>query len=406
MSTPIIPPTQPAKPGDDKKKDASEKDTKPASPELPKGADGATTLDKDVPLEGEILAFESLERIARMVAKEILDVGHADPAKRPIRIYVLDELTLRALEIQQASQLQTSHLKAVFVAVKKQSDQFKPKAERETGLELATFTAAVGAITSLAGLFRTDVSIRGSSYEPSQEAFLNSVTRYLLRMKPGIEIRNPNLLVYSPGSAEQASHKRILDRLNDLEQARFDAEASTEELSQRVLQLQFLLDPPKPKPAPTPEEAAAYSAELALKKPVLQASAKSMDQATARWAELQKQLDAVDSDHHSGLGLLARAEELLAWAQDTSYQTYFLAARCLSLRANFKTEKGLFTNLGGKNSLSYSGGATATYALFAADATVKTSGTHRYRSPYLRFTEEDAPTEAGNSFDDHFEALD
>ncbi len=402
MSSPIIPPTAPANAAD-KKKDA--KDETPAAPALPKGADGATSLDKDVALEGDILAHEALERIARMIATEVLQVGQEEPIKPPRRIYLLDELSIRALDAQQSSQLQTSHLQAIFEAVKQNADQFESKAEREI-VTAAVVTAAVGAITSLVGLFRNDVSIHGITLEPSQEAFLNSVTRYLLRMKPGIEVRNPNYLVYSPGILSQASHNRILDRFNNLEAARFAAAASVEKLSQRVLELQFLIDPPKPKPAPSAEEAADYSAELALKKPVLQAAAKSLDEATARWTDIQKQLDTAVADHQSGLSLLGRAEELLAWAQELPQHTYFLAAKAISLRANFKTHKGILTNLGGKDSLSYSGGAIATYALLSSDANVKASGTHRYRTPYLQFADEEATPESGNSFDNKFKTLD
>lgn len=414
MAEPIIGLTKPEPEKADKRKMETEPEVS-----FPEGPAGESALIGEVAMEGEILAYQSLERIARMIALEIEGTVGND---RPRRIVFLQPALSEALHHHQVFVLATDHLQAVFGEIADRAQAAMdglagagrtPMGEPITA-SLGVISATATALAGVAGLFREDVTIQGMRFSAPAEAFENSVGRALLRVMPGLELRNPRLLLYRPGQAAQLSHGGLLARLRGVEDVRIAAAAKVQTIGQRVLEIQFQLDPPKPANPAMGDEAVRLKQELIELKPVLNALSDLFAEADKRWQSLAASLGQAGSDDNpnsvaSVLSSIQAGEELRATLQagpNEASGSFLLAVRAVSLRANFKTRKGVLTNLGGNDSESYSGGAIATYTLLDASGQVRSCGTHRFRWPYLKFEEHNAEPGSGNSFDEEHRSLD
>jgi hypothetical protein len=368
---------------------------------------GKTAVDTQM-LEGEALAYESLIYISRKIAIEVKETVTVKKVKNPTIVF-LDNSAKDALVYHQALVLQLQHLSNSFTEAQTNLDavfredqklQGQPEAMAEPSTAIS---AGVAAFTSLLGLFREDISYSSAAYPIHIEAFENALTRSLLRTIPAVSVRNPRQLLYRPALPRQKSHEKLLDRLSAVENARLAAHSIASKLLAIVMQLQFRIAPPAPQAPPDAAIIIALTERLLRLKGPVDAATEILGDLDEQWKELQKSFSEWKGKTSTFLAYAQKGEEILACAASPE-STWFLSCEVISLRANVRTRDGFFTNLGGRDGVALSGGAVATYALMDSDAQVVNAATHRFRSPYVKVTDDDQER-SGNSFDPAFRDL-
>jgi hypothetical protein len=412
MAESIIPPRPAAVQGEKNNKAAKGNDVgKPsgASVEAPdvKALQGKTTVDDKVSIEAEILAYSAISKIAKRIASEFHS-KFPDPASG-YRIIVLDDSLVAALTAHQTLVMELDLISNGFARVIEAGTP--SAAAAKPGARLEMFVAPAGFMGALSGtamlgrslidllsLFRQDTSYYGRSYTVNDSALVLEVVRYLKAERGDIQCIYPKLLLYRPGAAAQTWHGRFKRRLTEVYDLRDRADRVVADLSKSCLELQLKIQPPAPRQPPSDSELTEFTSELIAKKILHDSCEKLFDANDAKLSQTVNGLSTPDAKGVTPLEIIQKAEEIVARFEVCRTNTFLLYVQAVDLAGNYRIRSNLWRTLWNSDGLSYSGGAIVTFGFLNGDAELVLCGTHRWRTPFVRFSDRGVRDEDENSF--------
>lgn len=375
---------------------------------------GATTLEGEVPIESQVMAYRALAATAKEIADDVLAIDGL--GRGPIVIF--DETELAAIVRYQAFLHQLALLEGEFDRLIREAESLPSTAPEllrrrqaepfaESFLLPALVTGILTSVADVAALFRTDVTLKTTALTIDDVALISEVASQL----PTLDVYHPAL--YPPnllelGSADASGLEQMIQRLdrksNDVTRdhlpkvKKLKAEldklvAEPSRLQSEIQQLKEKLKTAKePERAKIQKKIAENEQQLPEAKekaqkakdelPRITALATALSQVQALYSALRTTLLAPGADGGADkLVLLLRAESLRTLMAMPSTHTILL--KILAAAGSTRATKNLFTG----GSLSHSGGAIVTYAVFDQGGKMVKSGVKGSRSGPVRFKE-------------------
>jgi hypothetical protein len=417
MPDPIIPP-QPASVQSQKDSKSSNKTqtaktagTSTTSPDM-KALQGKTTIDEKVSIETEILAYSAITAIAEQIAREFHDKILKDQREKNAThndywIIVLDDSLVAALAAHQALVMELNLITDGFNRVINAGTQ---KVEKPT-TRVAMFVPLMGVMEGLSAattlgrsivdvlsLFRQDTSYYGRSYTVKDAALVHEVAHHLCKDRNDVHCIYPKLLLYRPVTPEQKSHSGLRDRLQSTYELRDQAEQIVGTLSKSCLELGLRIHPPLPQQPPQDPELSELSSELVEKSILLDSCKKLFNAYDAKISETVTGLSKPDTKGVTPIEIIQKAEEILDRFQEHKAHTFFFYVEAVDAGGAYRVRSNLWRTLFNSDGLSYSGGAIVTFAFLDGNAELALCGTHRYRTPFMRFKDKKSSDVNLNSF--------
>lgn len=421
MPDPIIPP-QPAA-TQSQKDSKSSNDTQTAkttststTPSDVKALQGKTTIDEKVSIEAEILAYGAITEIAREIAKEfhdkfLKDKSGKNPTGDNFLIIMLDDSLVAALAVHQSLVMELNLIadgfnRVINAGTQKVEKVEKPTTRREMFVETLGVMGGLSAagtlgrsIADVLSLFRQDTSYYGRSYTVKDAALVLEVARHLCTGYDNIHCLYPKLMLYRPASPEQKSHSGLSQRLHSIYDLRDQAEQMVGALSKACLELEFRIHPPAPKEPPQDPKLSELSSKLIDKRILLDSCKKLFNANDAKLSETVTGLSKPDAKGVTPLEIIQKAEEILDRFQETKIRTFLFYVDAVDAGGAYRVRSNLWRTLFNTDGLSYSGGAIVTFAFLDGNAELALCGTHRYRTPFMRFEDKKGSDVELNSFE-------
>jgi hypothetical protein len=289
--------------------------------------------------EGEVLAYRELSNIACGIATMIIKAGHT-------KLILYDQGVVDALPALEAFRAQAQLLR----------DQYRelpaPTSVRAKAViaALGTATTLVKGFLDLLSLFRSDVQVSSSGFNPDEVALIAELADRLREGKPSVS------LIY-PSVGPSAGAEKIWDLLQELAQAKAEA-----------------------------RQRASGDAELEARVSMLDAHFDSF---------LQSLMKPEAGSGSATLSTLARAEVLQKSLQDGRQ---ILFVKIVRAGVSRRLLENFWTRVFYRDRVSFSGGAVVTFMLLDKTGTILLSKTLYSHSGYTKFNEGHPLHERGKNF--------
>jgi hypothetical protein len=335
--------------------------------------EGKLQIDGEHPLKSQILAYQKLNEIAGQIAGD-----QKIPGEGTIVIY--SEAELNSLLAYQAFQTQTTLLKETMDKAAKHAreildEKAAPLTARFAPAALGLIGGGLSAILDILALFRSDVTIQNKDFTIGDLPLITATAKALATDKRHVYYP----AAYAPKLLEPSDSQPLLNDLKALNDLRFkleglirEANAKKGELTRQIEALGEQIETAEAKKA----LAALKTAQKNLEDLIAWLGAIRDGSVTFQTALLKPE----EGSGQSALARLLRAEKLQQTMAVKEKEAHTLLLKVLAAGGSHLTKKLLWRN----PKLYYSGGAIATYALFAPQGHIVTSGSVPLESGYQR----------------------
>lgn len=316
------------------------------------GHKGTISVDGETPVEGLLLAYQSVDKIAAKICERVLK-----HQPRCVLMHNLSDFnaikTFKAFKVE--SDLVRSDLQRVATDVRKLLDDL-------TGRKLLVSGAVIGAgiasALQLASLFRVDYKLKYSKLEIEDQVLAVTVAGAI--KKAGKPVYNTALV---PLASQDASHQSVFGELDELKKLRSELVGLGDRLHALI-----------------GDQEAAKTTTEAPNDPVKSRRSEVYARVVAAVAGVDafvNNLSRIDETTNvSRLSQLIDAQDLIALMDD---KTFVLWVKAVAAGGGSRSRESTFFS-----DLTYSGGAIASFALYGRDGELLEADTISMYSGFVR----------------------